>query len=817
MAPSVGLLPGVDAPFPGLRAFDVEEALLFFGREAHTEALLGRLSKGRFLAVVGSSGCGKSSLVRAGLLPALLRGYLVDATSRWRSAILRPGIAPLDALAAALAKDGVAGAQDEPSVRKTLGATSGGLVEVVRNAGLAPRESLLVIVDQFEEIFRYAREGGAGRESEVTLFVASLLRAVESDVPVYVTITMRSDFQGDCAQFAGLPEALNRSQYLVPRLTRDERRDAITRPLDLFDAAATPRLVNRLLNDAGDDPDQLPVLQHALLRTYRYWKEKGGQGELDLAHYTAIGGIANALGNHGDMILGGFGADDQQLAERTFRCLTTTERGRVVRRPRELAALYDVVGARDEATQARVAAIVSAFAHREHSLLILSSARREPGTFVDVTHESLMRKWPALAGWVREEARSAEWYRDLARDVVRHRTGDAGLWRDPELSAVLQRRQREGWNQAWARQYGPAGDESDPLFDEVEKFLATSVERQEDERRREALQRRRGTILLLLLLVTLITTAAVVFWMNRRSERREERLTSEYLKFQKQYNEAQRVASRMEARSKEIERQLAKAPPQEWAQLRHQLEELRKQYDDSQAQAAAYQRQATERRGDEALKSSDHDALLERVQSLQRQLNNVTAERDELRYSKASAAGVPDRDLVNRVDDLTAQLGAARAEIDKLRVEGRPVFVTVAQNSIVHARGGPYTGNVAIGVGKIHSDPSSHFRIYVWTTDDKRSLPGVLSGPDRFVWALGYYGIRDVPEEPCGSDGPNGVSCYRVNGGAIAKGSQQPGSFTFRGTRYEIRATGWHGDVSGLPDTVTVALYLPTSSPATAR
>ena len=245
-------LAGVPDPFPGLRPFESNEDLIFRGRQQHTDELLRRLATHRFLAVVGTSGSGKSSLVKAGLLPALDRGFLAGATSRWRIAVVRPGMAPIENLAEALREEA---AIKEASSTK-LKSSSLGLVETVRDAKLALGESLLVVADQFEELFRYQRQmnekdGGA----DAALFVKLLLTAAaRPDVPIYVVLTMRSDFLGDCAQFPGLPEALSESQYLIPRLTREQRRQAIEEPLRLFDGAAmTPQLVEQLLNDAADD------------------------------------------------------------------------------------------------------------------------------------------------------------------------------------------------------------------------------------------------------------------------------------------------------------------------------------------------------------------------------------------------------------------------------------------------------------------------------------------------------------------------------------------------------------------------------------
>ena len=208
---------GLLSPYPGLRPFDIDESHLFFGREEQTDELLRRLRDTRFLAVVGPSGCGKSSLVRAGMIAALQSGFMVAAGSRWRFAIMRPGGHPMRRLAAALLEQGGLAADDtdRAAAAGALGATLRrgplGLIEALHETPLPAATNLLVLVDQFEEIFRFRRENDSG---EADAFVALLLAAArQRELPIYVVITMRSDFFGDCATFTGLPEALNRSQY----------------------------------------------------------------------------------------------------------------------------------------------------------------------------------------------------------------------------------------------------------------------------------------------------------------------------------------------------------------------------------------------------------------------------------------------------------------------------------------------------------------------------------------------------------------------------------------------------------------------------
>ena len=266
-------------PFPGLRPFEADEEHLFFGRESDIDDLLRRLRTSRFVAVVGTSGSGKSSLVRSGLIPSLQGGFMAGAGSSWRIATMRPGEDPIGNLARALdardvlGVDGEFGSTNGIVLDATLRRSTLGLVEAVRQARIPGDENVLVLVDQFEELFRFRRSRQIERSSdEAAAFVKLLLEATPQQArPIYVVITMRSDFIGDYMDFRGLPEAVNAGLYLVGRMTRDGLRAAVAGPVAVAGASVTPRLVNRILNDLGDDHDQLPIVQHALMRMWEFW------------------------------------------------------------------------------------------------------------------------------------------------------------------------------------------------------------------------------------------------------------------------------------------------------------------------------------------------------------------------------------------------------------------------------------------------------------------------------------------------------------------------------------------------------------------
>ncbi len=828
--PVPSLLAALGQPYPGLRAFESHESFLFFGRETHTEELLRRLSRNRFLAVVGTSGGGKSSLVRAGLLPALHRGHLVGSTSRWRIALMRPGGAPLDSLALALDNPEALGSANAAARRVSLQATSLGLVHAVRSAQLDPRESLLVVVDQFEELFRFAGENRKqDAEVEAAFFVNLLLQAVDQpEAPIYVVLTMRSDFLGDCARFSGLPEALNRGQYLIPRLSREQRQQATERPLLLSGLGITPRLVQQLLNEAGEDPDQLPVLQHALLRTFKVWQRAGSQGEIDLPHYQSAGGIARALNDHADEIYSSLSEQERLLTAKIFRCLTTMEGGRAVRRPVSIGRLCAVVGASDSATHERVAGIVRRFADREHSLLLSSMPELEAETVIDISHESLIRKWNRLREWVESEAKSADWYRDLARDVRRYFSQEAGLYRDPDLGRLALRRDEEGWNEAWAAQYWPSRQ---PSFEETEQFLQESARVQQEELNREEARKRkelddarrlaqahkRIALLTGLLLLLGALGAAAFFYQEWQNRREVARITTEYQKTQVEHAQAVTRAESIQGKVETTRLELLTANVDDRKKLETQLEQLQRAYADSRTEAERARQDLKKLQSAPALQGSDHAELLKKIDQLQDRLAKITEERDDLRASIDTYETVRVRDTPywqSRANQAETQLKAAMQNMAELeRRAEAPTFVVLPQYSLVHLQGRAFANRVALCIGDVARSKSSQARIWVWTSSGKEPLPEPFQDNEKRATLL----LGRLAGVECTASGDSGRWCFEVQKGQTISQTQRLGSFRLGGVPYTIVATGWQQNAIGATDVISIAIYPASPPPASAK
>ena len=308
--PGVLIVAGAN-PYRGLNIFDVEHAPLFFGREKLTLDLVEMLRDQlggpgpRLLAVVGPSGSGKSSVVRAGLIPALEHGAL-EGSETWHRVIFKPGREPFENLGIEMAK--LAGGPSLLAETRTfLGisrfgsdaespdAAAKSLHTAARLAlrDAPPSARLLVVADQFEEVFTLCKT-----ENDRRALIANLLRAAVADVPVIVVLTIRADFFGQCASYRDLADLLSGRQKLIGPMSEDELRWAIEKPAARAGGELDPGLIELLLDDIRGRPGALPLLEFAL---ERLWECKTGH-RMTVADYNAVGKLEGALKQRTDAI-----------------------------------------------------------------------------------------------------------------------------------------------------------------------------------------------------------------------------------------------------------------------------------------------------------------------------------------------------------------------------------------------------------------------------------------------------------------------------------------------------------------------------------
>jgi WD40 repeat protein/transcriptional regulator with XRE-family HTH domain len=427
--------PGV-APYKGLLFFDETDADLFFGREALTAHLTDRITglasdaSTRLLAVVGASGSGKSSLVRAGLVVALkLKG--------WEVRVFTPGANPLKALEMQLE-------QDQAEVKS---------------------DRFLIVADQFEEVFTLCRD-----ESERVAFIQKLIAlAQHASHKITLVIALRADFYSHCAQYPALRKAVAAQQEYIGQMTTEELRRAIEEPARYGKWEFEPGLVDVLLQDIGADgaghpePGALPLLSHALLAT---WEHRRGR-TFTLDGYRASGGVRGAIAETAESVFTDqLNREGQELARDIF--LRLTELGEGTEDTRRRARLNELVRQSQEATQLR--AVLNTLA--EARLITLNEDSAE------VAHEALIREWERLREWLTQD-------RDGLR-LHRHLTESAREWEGRGRDASeLYRGARLAQTREWA-------EANETRLNESERaFLDASIQQEQHEALEREAQRQR--------------------------------------------------------------------------------------------------------------------------------------------------------------------------------------------------------------------------------------------------------------------------------------------------------------------------------------
>ncbi len=609
-------------PFPGLRPFGIDENHLFFGREGQSEEVLMHLARNRFVAVIGASGSGKSSLMYCGLVPTLYGGFIADAGSSWKIITTRPGNDPLGNLARSIALEETTGLRDEnPEVavnitEAVIRRNSKGLVNALEHIGLSEGENILLLVDQFEELFRYKgsrKDENAFNDSEV--FVRLLVQAVrQKELPVYIVMTMRSDFIGECSQFQELTRLINDSNYLIPQMTRDDLKDAIVGPVAVGGAAIDQNLIQQLLNDVGDNPDQLPILQHALMRTWDHWlAQKDPERPLMITDFDAIGRMEKALSEHANEAYEELDERQKQICESLFK--TLTERGgdnRGIRHPTRLEIIAEIA----RAEVAEVASVIDVFRAPGRSFLTPAvPAPLTPETVIDISHESLMRIWDRLKIWVEEEDQAVQMYNRLAEAAEMYQKGKTGLWRPPDLQLALNWRKKQHPTLTWAERYNPS-------FERAMVFLETSekefIAEEENKIKLQKRQLRRTRIFAIILGSAAIVSLVLLLWtqvLRQQAEKARQLAQEQQAIAVSKSEEAQEQRALAEASAGEAQQQRDRAEEQSEiaGERRIQAEESAAEARRQQAIAVAKSEEAQEQR--EIAEESAEEANRQRNQA----------------------------------------------------------------------------------------------------------------------------------------------------------------------------------------------------------
>jgi WD40 repeat protein/energy-coupling factor transporter ATP-binding protein EcfA2 len=425
--PTAPIAPRDDVcPYRGLEVFDVEHAEFFFGRDREIQRLIEKLKESRLLTVLGPSGSGKSSLVRAGLVPAL-RGGIVGDVSSWEVCILRPSAAPLTALAAATARL----CRD-----RAMGSTLDQLAEDPRTLHLAVKYAtgnadgrhVLFVIDQLEEVFTLCDDDVQRQQ----LFGNLLYAAAAPGGATVVVLTMRADFYQHCAAYPELAQLMARHQVVASPMDLSELRLAIEEPARRVGLEFEEGLVVAILDDVGEDPPSLPLLEHALLEL---WKRRRGT-MMTLEGYVGAGRVAGAIATRADAVFAEFTDEERELARRLL--LRLTQPGEGTEDTRRSATLGELVPTEHpEAFDSVLRTLVDAR---------LLTTGGDAADSVDVAHEALIRGWPKLRDWIDADRAGLRVHRrltDAAGEWQRLRRDESLLYRGLRLDESMEWAQRD--------------------------------------------------------------------------------------------------------------------------------------------------------------------------------------------------------------------------------------------------------------------------------------------------------------------------------------------------------------------------------------
>jgi hypothetical protein len=611
-----------ESPYAGLSSFQEGDAAKFFGRNREIAAMVTRIRDRPLLAVVGSSGVGKSSFVRAGVVPALKR-----SGEAWETLVVRPGRQPLESLAAmiqpmvATAANLADEMEEQRRLVETLRHQPGHLGHVLRLRARHDSRKLLLFVDQFEELYTQVAD-----PAERAAFTACLA-AVADDAtsPLRVVLSIRSDFLDRVAEDQEFVSELGQGLFFLGPPGREGLRDAITSPAEMVGFRfELPAIVDDMLDHLETTPGALPLLQFTAARL---WETRDkARNLLTHASYAAMGGVAGALASHADRVTAELGAQRAPLVRAILLRLVTAERTRAIVPLAELRELSREVGE----VQRLIDQLVDA------RLLVVQTLDGAKGSTVEIVHESLIHGWPTLRRWLDEnqdDAALVDQLRTAARQWAAKGRDPGLLWRGDTAEEATRFRKRYK---------GPRSDLERGFLDAV---VALGL---------RAARRRRAAVIagfaILSLVVVGAMSVAVIF---QRASARDQLQSAKIAASNRQLEEQLAVI-----RQRERERDTAKA---ETVVVQSQLSErdqeiLRNakeiEVKNGQLQALVNLTQASEDRAIAARRVAERAA-----DDAQRARNEAVAAREVALKAKADAEAARQREF-ERAERLQQQLGS---------------------------------------------------------------------------------------------------------------------------------------------------------------
>jgi WD40 repeat protein/energy-coupling factor transporter ATP-binding protein EcfA2 len=502
-------------PFPGIRSFEIHDSEFFFGRETQIKDVIDNLNNNKFTAVLGPAGSGKSSLIKAGVIPKIVN---TSEKSEWDYIIFSPENNPLANFSKAvytIAKKYINNLIEEDFERRIAEDTSflGAIIEKITSVS---NKKVLIYIDQFEDIFFYTEKSEKNTLNSL-LFIKNILEIIENkNNNFYILTSLKSDYLSSCRDFEGLVEIINKGHYLVPKLNKEQKIEAILKPVLKSNLKISDELLKQIIQDIEVEESQLLVLQHTLKRTWDYHQKNfSNSPQIEIEHYRAIGGVEKSLNNHADEVFQNLESEKSKiLVEKIFKALILIKNDYSISRISVLLSdISDITGAK----QNDIIKILDEFRNKEVAFI-------QPSGTDDLNEESIIRisrdiviaKWTRLNNWITDEKNSVQIYKQISLSAGLYQKGEAKLLVNPELQHGLNWYKTNNPNLNWAKRY-------DPYFERAINFLEYSkteyenqIEAHEKKQKRDVKRFRNFAIILGV--ASLISILFLLFALNLRYE-----------------------------------------------------------------------------------------------------------------------------------------------------------------------------------------------------------------------------------------------------------------------------------------------------------
>ncbi|WP_073069690.1 nSTAND1 domain-containing NTPase [Phormidesmis priestleyi] len=492
---------GDECPYRGLAYFDRtdQDARFFYGRTALTDVLLERVRDRSFVAVVGASGSGKSSVVRAGLLHQLKLGQRISGSHLWTVYVIRPGDKPRQSLAEAFLEPGLSAIDRADQLHKAQALIDSGAVGFAQLIAACESDRVVLVIDQFEECFTLCRD-----ETERQQFFEGLLGAIQQlGKKLCLVITLRADFFSKCLQYPQLAQHIENNLVAVKPMNREELAQAIVEPAKQVNLDIEAELVTQMILDVESSPGSLPLLQYTLTEL---WKRRSVNW-LTLAAYNRMGGVRGTLQQRADEVYASLSPQEQETARRIFLELTQLGEGTEDTRRQVLK--------RDLITSKQSELLIDRVIQRlstERLVVTSELVERSAGNrvqVIDVAHEALIRYWSRLRQWIEENRLALKQKRtieDAAEDWVQQ-------GKPVELAYLLQ-----GSKLAEAENFLQVYADTMPLSSLAQEFIQLSQAERDRLHRQEQVRKRWKTAARIAFPTLIAISAAVFGWQQQRAK-----------------------------------------------------------------------------------------------------------------------------------------------------------------------------------------------------------------------------------------------------------------------------------------------------------